>query len=187
MAELRVGCGYDVHAFASDRQLVLGGVRFEHRLGLAGHSDADVLTHALIDALLGAAGWGDIGDWFDSADPQHRDAESLTFLERVAEELRRAGWRIINVDTTVVAQEPRLAARRAAIRERLAERLGVDPDRLSVKATSPDRLGAIGRADGIAAQAVVLLEAPAREAERASLAHERGAPAKRAGEGAVPS
>ncbi len=160
MPELRVGIGYDVHAFAAGRALVLGGVGIDHRRGLAGHSDADVLTHALVDALLGAAGWGDLGDWFPADDQSYRDAESLSFLDRVADELRRRGWRVINVDTTIVAQEPRLAEQRSIIGRRLAERLGLEPGRVSVKATTPDHLGAIGRAEGIAAQAVVLLEAP---------------------------
>jgi 2-C-methyl-D-erythritol 2,4-cyclodiphosphate synthase len=159
MPELRVGCGYDVHAFAEGRSLVLGGVTIEHDRGLAGHSDADVLTHALVDALLGAAGLGDIGDWFPAGDPAYRDADSQLFLDRARQELERRGWRVVNVDLTLLAQEPRLGGRRSAIRARLADRLGLEPDRVSVKATTPDHLGAIGRAEGIAAQAVVLLEA----------------------------
>ena len=159
MVELRVGCGYDVHAFAAGRALVLGGVRIEHGRGLAGPSDADVLTHALVDAMLGAAGLGDIGDWFPPGDPRYRDADSQQFLDRVTQALREGGWRVVNVDTTLLAQEPRLGDRRAAIRDCLAERLGLDRSRVSVKATTPDHLGAIGRAEGIAAQAVVLLEA----------------------------
>lgn len=166
MTRLRVGCGFDQHAFAADRALVLGGVRLDHARGLAGHSDADVLTHALVDALLGAAGLGDIGDWFPPGDPRYRHADSLTFLDRVARELRDRGWRVVNVDTTVVAQEPRLADRRMAMRDTLAHRLGLDPSQVSVKATTPDHLGAIGRAEGIAAQAVVLLEAHEGDAVR---------------------
>jgi 2-C-methyl-D-erythritol 2,4-cyclodiphosphate synthase len=157
--ELRVGCGYDVHAFAAGRPLVLGGVHIEHSRGLAGHSDADVLIHALVDAMLGAAGLGDIGDWFPPSDSSLRDADSRQFLDRTREELARNGWRLVNVDSTVLAQEPRLAERRAEIRDRLADHLGLDRGRVSVKATTPDHLGAIGRAEGIAAQAVVLLEA----------------------------
>jgi 2-C-methyl-D-erythritol 2,4-cyclodiphosphate synthase len=125
------------------------------------------LTHALVDALLGAAGWGDLGDWFPPDDPRHRDADSLTFLDRVANELRRGGWQVINVDTTIMAQEPRLGEQRSIIKRRLAERLGLEASRMSVKATTPDHLGAIGRAEGIAAQAVVLLQAPPTT-ERAS-------------------
>jgi 2-C-methyl-D-erythritol 2,4-cyclodiphosphate synthase len=160
MPELRVGCGYDLHALVEGRPLVLGGVRIEHPRGLAGHSDADVLTHALIDALLGAAGLGDIGDWFPPGDPRYRNVLSLTLLDQVTAALAQRGWRLVNADTTILAQEPRLAAARAAIRLSLAERLGLDPARVSVKATTPDHLGAIGRCEGIAAQAVVLLEAP---------------------------
>jgi 2-C-methyl-D-erythritol 2,4-cyclodiphosphate synthase len=159
MAELRVGCGYDVHAFAADRALVLGGVRVAHDRGLAGHSDGDVLTHAVVDALLGAAGLGDIGDWFPPGDVRYRDADSLVFLDRVARELEARGWRVVNLDATVVAQAPRLGDLRAAIGERLAERLGIERGRVSIKATTPDHLGSIGRGAGVAAQAVVLLEA----------------------------
>ena len=122
MAESRVGCGYDLHAFAEGRALVLGGVTIEHSRGLAGHSDADVLTHAVIDALLGAAALGDIGDWFPPGDPRYRDVLSLTLLDRVSAELRERGWRLINLDTTIIAQEPRLAGARDTIRARLAER-----------------------------------------------------------------
>lgn len=174
MADLRVGCGYDVHAFVPGRALVLGGVPIEHPRGLAGHSDADVLSHALIDALLGAAGWGDLGDWFPSDDPSCRDAQSLTMLVRVADRLRDAGWRLVNLDTTVVAQEPRLVQLRMRIKNCLAERLGIDPSRVSVKATTADHLGAVGRGEGIAAQAVVLLEAPIGAARPQG---SRGAPA----------
>src|SRR6476659_3836206 len=132
-----VGIGYDSHGVAEGRPLVLGGVQIEHERGLAGHSDADVLTHAVVDALLGAAGLGDLGDWFPADDPRYRDADSLTFLDRVTAELTRAGWRVLNVDTTVVAQVPRLAERREQIRRRLAERLALEPSRVSVKATTP--------------------------------------------------
>jgi 2-C-methyl-D-erythritol 2,4-cyclodiphosphate synthase len=156
----RVGCGYDLHAFAVGRPLVLGGIRVAYERGLAGHSDADVLTHAVIDALLGAAGWGDIGEWFPSSDERYRDADSLTLLDQVVRALRTAGWRIANVDATILAQQPRLAGHRAAIRQALAEHLDLDPDRVSVKATTPDHLGAVGRVEGIAAQAVSLLEEP---------------------------
>lgn len=160
MSELRIGCGYDLHAFANDRPLVLGGVRIDHPRGLAGDSDADVLIHAVIDALLGAAGRGDIGAWFPPGDPTFRDARSAWLLDQVWGELRRAGWRLVNLDATVIAQVPRLAGYRAGMRQGLAECLGVGLDRISVKATSPDHLGAIGRAEGIAAQAVALLESP---------------------------
>src|SRR5712691_6757241 len=125
MGELRVGCGYDLHAFAPDRGLVLAGVVIEHARGLAGHSDADVLTHALIDALLGAAGLGDMGDWFPSSDQELKGVESLTLLDRVLDRLMQDGWRIVNVDTTVVAQEPRLGGHRPHMKRQLAARLGI--------------------------------------------------------------
>jgi 2-C-methyl-D-erythritol 2,4-cyclodiphosphate synthase len=163
MGELRVGCGYDIHAFTSGRPLVLGGVTIEHNRGLAGHSDADVLTHAVVDALLGAVGWGDLGDWFPTSDPRYRDANSLTFLDQVAYKLRGGGWRVLNLDTTLVAQEPHLSPQRGPMRDCLAQRLGIEAKRVSVKSTTADHLGSIGRAEGIAAHAVVLLEAPNRE------------------------
>src|SRR5438874_8499020 len=109
MADLRIGCGYDVHAFAADRPLVLGGVTLDHQRGLAGHSDADVLTHAVVDALLGAAGWGDLGDWFPSDDTALRDTRSVAFLDIVAGRLWREGWQVVSLDATLVAQEPRVA------------------------------------------------------------------------------
>lgn len=160
MPELRVGCGYDVHAFGTARPLILAGVQIPHDCGLAGTSDADVVTHAIIDALLGAAAWGDIGTWFPSDDPRYYGASSLALLDQVVQELARHGWRVNNVDATVIAQRPRLGPHRDTMRAALAEHLRLDARRVSVKATTPDHLGAIGRAEGIAAQAVVLLEAP---------------------------
>jgi 2-C-methyl-D-erythritol 2,4-cyclodiphosphate synthase len=158
LPQLRVGCGYDVHAFSRGRPFILGGVTIEHERGLAGHSDGDVLTHAVVDALLGATGRGDIGDWFPPGDARYRDATSLTFLDQVMNELGESGWRLVNVDTTLIAQEPRLASYRVAIRDCLAERLGLEASHVSVKATTADHLGALGRAEGVAAQAVVLLK-----------------------------
>jgi 2-C-methyl-D-erythritol 2,4-cyclodiphosphate synthase len=166
VTELRIGCGYDVHAFGVDRPLILGGITVPNRAGLVGHSDADVLTHAVIDALLGAAALGDLGDWFGTSRPEYQGASSLTLLRQVTTELRRTGWRIVNLDSTIVAQEPRLSDSRSAMRACLARVLRVDPARVSVKATTPDHLGAIGRIEGIAAQAVVLLEAPGEQARR---------------------
>jgi 2-C-methyl-D-erythritol 2,4-cyclodiphosphate synthase len=164
--EIRVGLGYDLHAFAPGRPLMLGGVRVEHDRGLAGHSDADVLLHAVVDALLGAAALGDIGDWFPPDDTRYTDAPSSLFVTTVAAELGRRGWRVVNLDATVIAQEPRLAAYRARIRGSLAEALRVEVERISVKATTPDHLGSLGRAEGIAAQAVVLLESPDQSTSR---------------------
>ncbi|MDP8922102.1 MAG: 2-C-methyl-D-erythritol 2,4-cyclodiphosphate synthase, partial [Chloroflexota bacterium] len=154
----RVGCGFDCHALAPGRRLVLGGVEIPHDSGLAGHSDGDALVHAIVDALLGAAGRGDIGQWFPSSDARWAGADSVDVLLRmVVDTLRGEGWTIINVDATVIAQRPRLAAHLPAMRERLAPALGLPLEAVSVKATTTDHLGALGRGEGIAAQAVVLL------------------------------
>jgi len=153
----RVGIGLDVHALAAGRRLILGGVEIPHDSGLAGHSDGDVLVHALIDAILGAAGRGDIGQWFPSSDQRYAGADSLELLRTVVDTLRAEGWQIGNVDVTVVAQRPRIGPHIEAMRTRLAPILGVPPDAVSVKATTTDHLGTLGRAEGIAAQAVALL------------------------------
>lgn len=157
MAQHRIGIGYDVHPFSEGRRLVLGGVVLEHPLGLAGHSDGDALCHAIIDALLGAAAEGDIGTWFPSSDERYRGASSLELLQQVRVALASQGWRIGNVDATVIAQQPRLAPAVPEMRQRLAQALAVSVERVSVKATTTDRLGALGRAEGLAAQAVALL------------------------------
>jgi 2-C-methyl-D-erythritol 4-phosphate cytidylyltransferase/2-C-methyl-D-erythritol 2,4-cyclodiphosphate synthase len=159
-AMARVGYGYDVHRLAPGRRLVLGGVELAHpvSLGLLGHSDADVLTHAIMDALLGAAGLGDIGQHFPPSDPAYRDADSVDLLRRVARLLRKAGWRVVNVDATVVAEAPRLAPHVAAMRERLGAALGIASARVSVKATTAEGLGPIGAGEGIEARAVALLD-----------------------------
>lgn len=156
-AAVRVGFGYDVHALVEGRRLVLGGEEIPFEKGLAGHSDADVLTHALMDALLGAAGMGDIGRLFPDTDDRYRGASSLTLLEQVVGLLGRAGWRPGNVDVTVVAQRPRLAGHVPAMSQRLAAVLGVSPARVSVKATTTEGLGFTGRGEGIAAYAVATL------------------------------
>jgi 2-C-methyl-D-erythritol 2,4-cyclodiphosphate synthase len=153
----RVGIGLDVHALSAGRRLVLGGVEIPHDAGLAGHSDGDALIHAIIDAVLGAAARGDIGQWFPSSDERWADADSLELLRIVVETLRRDGWRIGNVDATVIAQRPRIGPHIPAMRECLAGVLGVSIDAVSVKATTIDHLGALGRGEGIAAQAVALL------------------------------
>ncbi|OLC20252.1 MAG: 2-C-methyl-D-erythritol 2,4-cyclodiphosphate synthase [Chloroflexi bacterium 13_1_40CM_4_65_16] len=153
---MRVGIGYDVHALVAGRPLVLGGVRIEHPTGLDGYSDADVLTHAVIDALLGAAGLGDIGTHFPADDPQFKNASSLRMLERSVAMLNDAGYRVVNVDCIVIAQEPRLHSHLAAMNSNLASRLGtVD---VNVKGKSPEGLGAIGHGSGIAAQAVAIID-----------------------------
>lgn len=161
MAATRVGMGYDVHAFApaeAGRALVLGGVTIPYDRGLAGHSDADVLIHALVDALLGAAGLGDIGTHFPSSDARWRDAPSVAFLAQTLDLLRQDRWRVVNVDATVVAQQPRLTPHGPAMRARLAEALGLAPDAVSVKAKTTDGLGFAGRGEGVACYAVALIE-----------------------------
>jgi 2-C-methyl-D-erythritol 2,4-cyclodiphosphate synthase len=160
-AVMRVGIGYDVHAFAApeaQRPLVIGGVTIPHKRGLAGHSDADVLLHALVDALLGAASLGDIGTHFPSSDPRWRDAESSAFLTHTLDLLREQGWRIGNVDATVVAEQPRMTPHIPAIRAWLAEAMNVPLDAVSVKAKTTDGLGFTGRGEGIACCAVALIE-----------------------------
>lgn len=158
---LRIGNGYDVHAFApaeAGRPLIIGGVVIPHDRGLAGHSDADVLIHALVDALLGAAGLGDIGTHFPSTDTRWQDAASEAFLVHTLGLLRQAGWRVVNVDATVVAQQPRLSPHVPAMRTRLAEVLGIAQDAVSVKSKTTDGLGFTGRGEGIACYAVALIE-----------------------------
>jgi len=153
---VRVGIGYDVHPLMPGRPLVLGGVRIEHPTGLEGHSDADVLTHAVIDALLGAAGLGDIGTLFPADDPRYKDASSLDLLRSVAVMLADAGYRVVNVDCTVIAQEPRLHSHLATMSANLASKLGTID--VNVKGKSPEGLGALGQKAGIAAQAVASVE-----------------------------
>jgi 2-C-methyl-D-erythritol 2,4-cyclodiphosphate synthase len=158
MSELRVGIGIDAHAFAAGVPLVLGGVAVEYPRGLAGHSDADVIVHALIDALLGAAGLGDIGSLFPSSDERWKGADSLDLLARAYGEVGGAGWTLVNADCILVGEEPRIADRRAEMQERLAGALGVERGRVTVRATTSDGLGFAGRGEGLAAQAVALLE-----------------------------
>lgn len=154
---MRIGHGYDVHRFAEGRDLVLGGVKIPHDRGLLGHSDADVLTHAVMDALLGAAALGDIGLHFPDSDPAYRGISSLSLLERVGKLLREKGYSVGNIDATVVAQEPRLRPYIDAMRENIAAALGVDAELVSVKATTEEGLGFTGERRGIAAHAVCLL------------------------------
>lgn len=156
---MRVGTGYDVHPLRAGRELIIGGVHIDHRLGLDGHSDADVLTHAVIDAVLGAAGLGDIGEHFPATDPKYTGASSLELLTIAGRAVHDAGYSIVNVDSTVIAEEPRLQSHLGAMRRKLADCLGLDPAAVSVKATSPEGLGALGQKAGIAAQAVALIEA----------------------------
>jgi len=158
VTELRVGLGIDAHAFADGIPLVLGGIAFEHPRGLAGHSDGDVVAHALIDALLGAANRGDIGSLFPSDDPQYRGASSLDLLRKAYGEVRDAGFRLVNADCVLVGEEPRIGDVRSEMGEKLSEALGVESGRVTVRATTTDGLGFTGRREGLAAQAVALLE-----------------------------
>lgn len=154
---LRIGLGVDAHAFAEGVPLVLGGVRLDHPRGLAGHSDGDVLAHALTDAVLGAAGLGDIGSLFPSSDARWLGADSVELLSRAWREVAEAGFELVNADCVLVGEEPRIAPHREEMRRRLADALGVAADRVNVRATTTDRLGFTGRAEGLAAEAVALL------------------------------
>ena len=155
---MRVGIGYDAHPLVAGRPLVLGGVRLEYPRGLAGHSDSDVLAHAVIDALLGAAGLGDIGQHFPPSDPHYKGAESMTFLAVTVKLLEAHQWRISNMDATIIAQEPRLAPYLPRMREALSRALGIKLDLVSIKGKSTNGLGFEGRREGIAAHAIVLIE-----------------------------
>ena len=155
---MRVGIGYDVHPLKAGRDLILGGVRIDHTAGLDGHSDADVLTHAVIDALLGAAALGDIGKLFPSDDPKFEGASGLDMLSTAADAVRSAGYRVVNIDSTVIAEAPRLQPHLLEMQDTLARCLTIDARRVSVKATSPEGLGALGQRAGIAAQAIALVE-----------------------------
>lgn len=158
MTKLRIGHGYDVHRLTEGRALILGGVTVPFDRGLLGHSDADVLTHAVMDALLGAAALGDIGKLFPDSDAAYAGADSIALLERVTALLREHGWQVGNVDATVVAQTPKLAPYIPEMRRRLAEAMGLDVDCVSVKATTEERLGFTGSGEGMAAHAVALIE-----------------------------
>lgn len=156
MAEIRVGIGVDAHALEDGVPLVLGGVAVDHPRGLAGHSDGDVLAHALIDAVLGAAGLGDIGSLFPSGDDRFRGASSLDLLREAYRQVRDGGWRLVNADCVLIGEEPRLAPHRERMRRRLQEAMG--EGEVNVRATTTDHLGFTGRGEGLAAQAVALLE-----------------------------
>lgn len=155
---MRIGHGYDVHRLVEGRKLILGGVEVPHTLGLLGHSDADVLTHAVMDALLGAAALGDIGRHFPDTDPAYKGADSLVLLDHVMALLEEAGWQVGNVDATILAQKPKLAPYISQMRDNLARRMKVDPEQVNVKATTEEKLGFTGAEEGIAAHAVCLLE-----------------------------
>jgi 2-C-methyl-D-erythritol 2,4-cyclodiphosphate synthase len=157
VSDFRVGTGFDAHALADGVPLVLGGVRIEHPRGLAGHSDGDVIAHALTDAVLGAAGLEDIGALFPSGDPALHGADSVELLRQAWSRVQEGGWELVNADVVLIGEEPRLAPHRSAMRARLADALGVEPERVAVRATTTDGLGFTGRKEGLAAQAVALL------------------------------
>ena len=157
MSELRVGLGVDAHALEDGVPLVLGGLEIDFPRGLAGHSDGDVIAHALIDAVLGAAGLGDIGSLFPSGDTRWEGASSLDLLRRAAADVRGAGWDVVNADCVLIGEEPRIAPRREEMRTRLAGALGIPAERVNVRATTTDRLGFAGRGEGLAAEAVALV------------------------------
>ena len=161
MSGMRVGIGIDAHAFADGSRLVVGGVELPGEAGLAGHSDGDVVAHALVDAVLGAAGLGDIGSFFPSDEAEWEGASSLLFLERAMTAVREAGFELVNADCVLVGERPRIASVRGEMESRLAGALGVEAERVSVRATTTDGLGFTGRGEGLAAQAVALLEARA--------------------------
>ncbi|NMF83863.1 2-C-methyl-D-erythritol 2,4-cyclodiphosphate synthase [Nodosilinea sp. P-1105] len=154
---LRIGNGYDIHRLVPDRPLILGGVTIPHHLGLDGHSDADVLTHAIMDALLGALSLGDIGLYFPPGDPQWAGADSLKLLAQVNELIQQRGWQVSNIDSVIVAEQPKMKPHIQAMRSRLAEVLAVEPDQVGVKATTNETLGPTGRQEGIAVYAIALL------------------------------
>lgn len=155
---MRIGHGYDVHRLVEERKLILGGVEIPYERGLLGHSDADVLTHAVMDALLGAAALGDIGRHFPDTDPAYKGADSLRLLDHVMALLEEKGWRVGNVDATVIAQRPKLAGFIPAMRDNLAARMKVGVEQVNVKATTEEKLGFTGAGEGIAVHAVALLE-----------------------------
>ena len=157
-SKMRAGIGYDVHPLISGRRLVLGGVEIPFHKGLGGWSDADVLTHAVIDALLGAAALGDIGSHFPPGEPQYKGISSLTLLERVRDKIKENSWQVVSIDATVIAEQPRLRDFIDHMRQQLGQTLGITPDRVSVKASTSAQLRFVGRGEGIAACAVVLIE-----------------------------
>ncbi len=156
--ETRIGIGYDVHRLEAGRKLILGGVQIEHEKGLLGHSDADVLVHAVMDALLGAAALGDIGKHFPDTDPKYSGADSVELLRHVGRLLKERGYEVVNIDSIITAQAPKLAPHIEKMRRNIADALGTDTERVSVKATTTERLGFEGRKEGISAQAVCMIK-----------------------------
>jgi 2-C-methyl-D-erythritol 2,4-cyclodiphosphate synthase len=156
--EFRAGLGQDCHRLAAGRRLVLGGVPIEHELGLDGHSDADVLLHAITDALLGAAGLGDIGELFPDTDAAYRDADSAGLMKSALERVRQRGWQVVNLDCTIAAERPKLSPHKPMIRQRIAELLGIEADAVNVKAKTGEKVGPVGREEAMTAEAIVLLQ-----------------------------
>jgi 2-C-methyl-D-erythritol 2,4-cyclodiphosphate synthase len=154
---IRIGNGYDIHRLVTGRPLILGGVEIAHTVGLLGHSDADVLTHAIMDAMLGALSLGDIGHYFPPTDPQWQGANSLKLLEQVNQLIVDKGWQINNIDSVIVAERPKMKPHLAAMQEKLAKTLNINPEQVGIKATTNEQLGPVGREEGIAVYAVVLL------------------------------
>ena len=157
---IRIGNGYDIHRLATDRKLILGGIDIPHEKGLLGHSDADALTHAIMDAMLGALSLGDIGLYFPPSDPKWAGADSQVLLAQVNQLLSDRGWAISNIDSVVIAEQPKLKPHIQTMRDRLATTLAIDPDQIGIKATTHEKLGPLGREEGIAAYAVALLHKP---------------------------
>lgn len=157
MPHIRIGNGYDIHQLVAGRRLMLGGVEIPHELGLLGHSDADVLTHAIMDAMLGSLSLGDIGQYFPPADPQWSGADSLVLLGKVHQLVQERGWQVGNIDSVVVAERPKLKPHIEMMRDRLAGVMQIEPNQIGIKATTNEKLGPVGREEGIAAYAVVLL------------------------------
>lgn len=155
---MKIGIGYDVHKLVSGRKLILGGVEFDHELGLLGHSDADVLTHAIMDAILGALNLSDIGNLFPDTDPKYKDIYSINLLERVVELMKERGFKIGNLDTVVICERPKISPKREKIQKLLAKTLNTDIENVSIKASTSEKLSFTGREEGIEARAVVLLE-----------------------------
>lgn len=154
---IRIGNGYDIHQLSKERRLIIGGVEIPHEMGLLGHSDADVLTHAIMDAMLGALSLGDIGHYFPPSDPKWAGADSLVLLHQVNQLILSAGWHIGNIDSVIVAERPKLKPHLKLMRDRLSETLQLKPDQIGIKATTNEKLGPVGREEGIAAYAVALL------------------------------
>ncbi len=155
---IRIGTGIDFHIFERGRKMVIGGVDFGLDYGLKGHSDADVLTHAIMDAILGALGEGDIGEWFSDKDPKYENADSIKLLHIVLDEMNKKGYSIINIDATIVGEKPKISPKKEEIKEKLAHELGIEKELLNIKATTTEKMGSIGNGEGIASVASVLLE-----------------------------